>query len=86
VTLTPITAETDSSNLPQKSKSRHGWLRCSVCTKKLSCPARLVNHVIREHGGCRMQCAHCFFRASGQLGMLLHTLASHPSAAQESIL
>lgn len=62
----------------QKSKLRHGWLRCSCCLKKLGSPSRLVSHVIKDHGSSTFQCPHCLFREATYLGILLHQQTSHP--------
>ena len=66
----------DEVHSGQKSKSRHGWLRCSVCLKKLGSPSSLIRHVIKHHGFSSFQCRHCFFRASSELGIFIHQKVS----------
>ena len=62
----------------QKPKLRQGWLRCSVCLRKLGLPSSLISHVIKEHGSSTFQCPHCLFRDSSEMGLLLHQQISHP--------
>ena len=67
----------DEVHSGQDSKSRHGWLRCSVCLKKLGSPSSLVRHVIKHHGSCPYQCPNCFCREPTELGLFVHHLVSH---------
>ena len=53
---------------PQKLIDRFGWLKCCYCGGVASTPAKLVAHIVREHGQAGYQCPHCYFRAASQVG------------------
>ena len=64
------------NSAPQKLIDRFGWLKCCYCGGVASTPAKLVAHIVKEHGAAGYQCPHCFFRAASQVK---GTVLSNPS-------